>query len=462
MNEDTPRPSLRPALPEFSVKRFSTILKMAAIAILALLLLIPLAMVDAVLRERLARRDAAVSEIAATWGSQQVIAGPVLIVPYRYTQKSWTDQAVDGRVTRVETAESVRGRACFLPAALSIDGRLDPDRLHRGIYETVVYSGTLKVSGSFAKPSFDEWGVDPGMVLWNEAEIAMSVTDLRGARESVQVRLAGQPYSLTPGHPLKAFDSGISARVKGLDPSLETIPFDMALTLKGSRGLRVAPVGVNNDVRIASSWPDPSFQGAFLPAEREVGPDGFAAHWRVSYYGRSYPQQWTEQNAFDAKSVASSLFGVDLLPALDSYRHVERAIKYGILVIALVFTAFFLFEVLAPVRVHPFQYTLVGFALCLFYLGLLALSEVTSFATAYWSGAAASSLMIALYSAKVLESSGRAFAVAAGLAAVYAFLYVILRLQDLSLLVGTAGLFLVLAAVMYLTRNIDWYARDRE
>jgi inner membrane protein len=234
----------------------------------------------------------------------------------------------------------------------------------------------------------------------------------------------------------------------------------MPVTLNGSRSIRFAPVGVNNDVRLTSTWPDPSFQGAFLPIDRKVGPEGFSAHWQASYYGRSYPQQWTDGAPLNSGSFTSSLFGVDLVPVLDSYRHVERATKYGILIIALLFTAFFLFEVLSAVRIHPFQYTLVGIALCLFYLGLLALSEVTSFSIAYWTGAAVSSLMIALYSIKALQSGRRACMVASGLALVYAFLFVILRLQDYALLVGTSGLFLVLAIVMYVTRNVDWYVRD--
>jgi len=234
----------------------------------------------------------------------------------------------------------------------------------------------------------------------------------------------------------------------------------MSLTLNGSRSLRFAPAGVNNDIRLVSTWPDPSFQGAFLPVERKIGPEGFNAHWKVSYYGRSYPQQWTDRNPVNSAGIAPSLFGVDLVPALDSYRHVERSIKYGVLFIVLLFAAFFLFEILSGVRIHPFQYALVGIALCLFYLGLLALSEVASFNAAYWTGALVASLLISLYSSKVLHSAARACLVAAGLAGVYAFLFVILRLQDYSLLVGTAGLFLVLAIVMFITRNIDWYARD--
>ena len=265
---------------------------------------------------------------------------------------------------------------------------------------------------------------------------------------------------LKPGHKLGGFEGGVYARIKGLHDKAETIPFEMSLTLNGNCSLRLVPVGVNNDVQLASAWPDTSFQGAFLPIERRVGPDGFSAHWQVSYYGRSYPQQWTDKIPVNAAGAASSLFGADLVPTLDSYRHVERAIKYGVLFIAILFATFFLFEILSAVNIHPFQYALVGVALCLFYLGLLALSEVISFGMAYWIGAAAASLMISLYSAKILHSAGRACVVAGGLVVVYSFLYVILQLQDYSLLVGTAGLFLVLAIVMFATRNIDWYARD--
>jgi inner membrane protein len=433
---------------------------MASIAILVLLLLIPLSMVESVLRERLIRRDASVREITSTWGKEQVVMGPVLIVPYRYYKKTSSDQVVNGRTERIESTESFRSKAYFLPASLKADGELKPDRLHRGIYETVVYSGKLNLSGSFARPSLEEWNVDPQLVLWDDAEVAVSVSDLRGAKESLQIVLAGQTVPLKPGSQLKGFEGGVYGRIRGLAAAADKIPFEMPLTLNGSRSLRFAPLGVNNDVQLASTWPDPSFQGAFLPVERKVGPKGFSAHWRISYYGRSYPQQWTDRNGVDSGTIASSLFGVDLVPVLDSYRHVERAIKYGILFISLLFAAFFLFEVLSGIRIHPFQYTLVGAALCLFYLGLLALSEVISFGRAYWAAAALSSLMIALYSAKVMRSAGRACIVATGLIAVYAFLFVILRLQDYALLLGSAGLFLMLALVMYVTRNIDWYARD--
>jgi len=444
----------------FLGRRYGTVLKMASIAILGLLLLIPLVMVDSVLRERLQRRDAAVRDVTSGWGSEQVVVGPVLIVPYRYAQKTWKDQLLNGRAERLETSETLTRRAYFLPSVFKVEGQLDPSRLHRGIYEAVVYNGAIRLSGVFARPSFEEWNVDPGQVLWDQAEIALSITDLRGAQKALTVTIGETAVPLEPGSRLDGLASGVHARIKGLWPQADRLPFDIAVTLNGSRSLRFAPVGVNNDVRIASAWPDPSFQGAFLPSERSVRADGFTARWQVSYYGRSYPQQWTDASAVTPALFNASLFGVDLVSVVDSYRSVERSIKYGVLVIALIFTAFFLFEVLAASRIHPFQYTLVGAALCLFYLALLALSEVLSFGAAYWIGAALATLMISLYSVKALRSRRRAGVAAAGLIATYGFLFVVLRLQDYSLLVGTAGLVLALATVMYVTRNIDWYARD--
>ena len=457
---DTLKPITPPPLPIRGGRRYSTVLKMASIAILVLLLLIPLGMVQSVLTERLQRRDAAVREVTSTWGSEQVVVGPVLVVPYKFTQKTWKDQVVNGRVERVEASEAMTGRAFFLPSAFKAEGQLEPSRLHRGIYESVVYRGTVKLSGVFTRPSFEEWNVDPQQILWDEAEITLAITDLRGAKEALELKLGETVVPLKPGSHLDGLTGGVYARIKGLSAKMEDIPFEIALTLNGSRSLRFAPVGANNDVQISSAWPDPSFQGAFLPSQRDVRPDGFTARWQVSYYGRSYPQQWTEKSALTPALVNASLFGVDLVSVVDSYRFVERSIKYGILVIVLLFTAFFLFEVLAASRIHPLQYTLVGVALCLFYLALLALSEILSFGAAYWTGAAAAMLMITLYSIKALGSGRRACVAAVGLAAVYGFLFVILRLQDFSLLIGTAGLFLVLAIVMYVTRNIDWYARD--
>ena len=300
--------------------------------------------------------------------------------------------------------------------------------------------------------------------LWDDALVSFAIPDLRGVKETLNLKWGANGHPLLPGSKLKGFQSGVFASVSGLRESDSAIPFRLELTFNGSGGLSFAPVGSQNTVKLSSPWPDPSFQGAFLPTERKVTWDGFKAIWQISYYGRDYAQQWTDQDAsagLNPTSVENSLFGVNLLSGIDAYRNVERAIKYGMLFLVLVFTAFFLFEVLSSLRIHPFQYTLVGAAFCLFYLGLLSLSEFIPFGFSYLAASATTTLLICYYSVKVLQSGKRTFIIAGLLAAIYGFLYIALQLQDYSLLFGTAGLFAVLAIVIGVTRNINWYARDQ-
>lgn len=447
------------------LKRCATLFKMAGVTMLILLSLIPLGMIRSVLGERWERRNGAVAEITSSWGREQSIVGPVLIVPYRYAVKSWKERpGAEGRIEKVEVVETAVANAYFLPAKLAIDGDIKPTRLRRGIYQAVVYDGRLACSAEFARPDFASLRIEEKDVLWEDAVVTFAIPDLRGVKEALQLQWGGDSVPLSPGSKLKDFPSGVFARVSGLREATAPIQSHLALTLNGSGGIRFAPVGAQNVVNLASPWPDPSFQGAFLPAERKVTRDGFAATWQVSYYGRDYAQQWTDRDVsagLNPTTAASSFFGVNFLSGIDAYRNVERAIKYGVLFLVLVFAAFFLFEVLSALRIHPFQYVLVGAAFCLFYLGLLSLSEFVSFGRSYFAAAAATTLLIWFYSLKVLKGGRRAFIIAGLLAAIYGFLYIALQLQDYSLLFGTAGLFVVLAVVIWLTRNIDWYARDQ-
>jgi inner membrane protein len=470
MNDPTGNASRPPALPSFApapesqasrlLRRARPSLKLLTLLFLLLLLLIPLAKIRGVLHERRARQGEAIRDITDAWGGQQVLAGPVLIVPYRYTFTTQRAETVNGVLTSVEHRETAVAEAYFLPEQFDAQGELSPEVRYRGIYEAVVYKGRFTVSGHFRRPSFEEWKIPPQDVLWEEAVVSMSLTDLRGVQEGLRLTLGGRDLPLVPGSRLPGFPSGVQARVR--DPDLagpETIPFSMSFSLNGSVGVRFAPVGIGNTVKVSSAWSDPSFQGAYLPVSSDIRADGFSADWAMSYYGRAYPQQWTSQKADRAgeSAILGSLFGVDLLSLVDQYRNVERSIKYGSLFLLLVFTGFFLFETLGGVRIHPFQYILVGAALCLFYLALLSLSELTAFRWAYLAGAAASTLLIALYCARVLRGGRRALVIAAELVLIYGFLYVILQLQDYSLLIGTAGLFVALGAVMFLTRKINWY-----
>jgi inner membrane protein len=235
-------------------------------------------------------------------------------------------------------------------------------------------------------------------------------------------------------------------------------PISLSLRLKGSRMLRVAPVGVQTQVELSSSWRDPSFIGSVLPSERKLGPEGFSASWNASYYSRNFPQSWTTSNGSSYKSqLTDSGMGVELLTLIDSYRSVNRAVKYGILLVGLVFGTFFVLELKGSTAVHPFQYVLVGMTLVVFYLGLLSLSEFAPFWLAYLVPALVATGMISAYSHAMLRKTRQAAFIFIGLALVYAFMFVLLRLAEYSLLLGSAGLFLVLGLAMWVTRNVQWY-----
>lgn len=459
-----PNISILSSLSNF-LKRCAIFFKMAGVTILILLLLIPLGMIHSVLRERLERRNEAVVEITSVWGREQSVIGPVLIVPYRYSFKSWKERpAADGKIEKVEVVETAVANAYFLPTSLTIYGDINPKQLRRGIYQAVVYTGKLEFSGQFARPDFANLHVEEQNVLWDDAIVTFAIPDLRGVKETLQLQWGDSHVPLAPGCKLNGFPSGVHARVGGLRENRGSIPLKLELKLNGSGGIRFTPLATQNLVKLSSPWPDPSFQGAFLPSERAVGAAGFEATWQLAQYGRDYAQQWTDQDnsaGLSSASVASSLFGVNFLSGIDSYRNVERAIKYGVLFFVLVFAAFFLFEILSALKIHPFQYALVGAALCLFYLGLLSLSEFIAFGLAYLAAASTTTLLIWFYCANVLKSGRRTLIIVGMLAAIYSFLYVALQLQDYSLLFGTAGLFAVLAVVFYVTRNIDWYSRDR-
>ena len=445
----------------------SILSKVASIGFLILLLLIPLGMIDSLLDERLGRRDSTITEITSTWGKEQTIVGPVLIIPYRYFYKTWIEETVKKGnqeiQQRKEVVENKIINAYFLPTQLNISGDLKPDKLHRGIYDAIVYTGNLKIAGQFTKIDFSAFKIADKDILWDDATVSFALTDLRGTHETLMLEADKQKLALIPGGLVPNFVSGVQTNVKGLvNQTKRDLNVNLNLVLNGSSGLQIAPIGIQNNVSLNSSWQDPSFNGAFLPMQRELSEQGFKAQWQISYYGRNYPQLWSEtfnNGTFTLEAVNSSLFGVTLVSPIDSYRNVERSIKYGVLFVTLVFTAFFLFEVSGKIKIHPFQYLLVGAALCLFYLALLSLSEFIAFILAYIIASCASTTLITLYSMAVLKSGKRGLLMAGGLITTYSFLYVTLQATDYALLIGTVGLFMALSLVMYTTRDIDWYAQ---
>ncbi len=439
-----------------AARRHSVIAKILIIGFLLLLLLWPLLMFRRLVSEREERRKETQSEIMQSWGSQLTIAGPFLRVPY-------VSRTLDSAGKRVETVET----ALFLPDTLAVDGRLLPQTRSRGMYEVTVYEASLTVSGTFRSPIFSEWRVNPRDILWDQAALSVELPDMRALQDRVRLSWGGQEGEFRPAKGSAGmFPGEIRAPIRGLGPESPVqgdsrgIPFSLALSLHGGDSIGFLPLGDETTVRIVSPWASPNFGGSFLPVRRTVSPGGFDAQWRVISMARPYPQRWRGGD-IDPQSILASGFAVSLMSPVDTYGKVTRALKYGLLFLFLPFGTLFLFEVFSRQKIHPLQYLLVGLADCIFYLLLLSLAEHISFGVSYGVASAACAALITLYTIAVVKSA-RGIVMLPVLAAAYGFLAVVLYSEDNALFIGTLGLFLLLSAVMYLTRKVDWYARDRQ
>jgi len=431
----------------------SQLMRILGIGFLVLLLQIPISMVRGVISEREETRLEALQEITAKWGEQQALLGPRLVVPYRHR---WIESTEDG----LSKERSSLARALFLAERLEISARIDSETRYRGIFEVPVYSMGLEVRGRFERPDFSDWGVEPEDIYWERAHFVVGVSDPRAIERPTDLTWNGEVFAFQPGAGEGGTgEKGIHALV-GASARTEGVDFAFPLSLRGSVAAFFVPFGKETVVTLDSDWPDPSFQGAWLPTEREVSDAGFHATWRIPYLGRNYPQR-SAHAAAHADAVAESQFGVELLAPVDHYRMALRSAKYGALFLALTFGSLWLFEVLAGVRIHSIQYLLVGAGMCLFYLLEVSLAEHLGFVAAYAIATSAVVLLVFGYCVAVLGGLGRAAVVAAVLVVLYGYLYVLLRNQDYALLVGSVGLFFAVATVMYLTRTVDWHVLGR-
>lgn len=428
--------------------RRSPMIRLITVVFLALLLQIPVIMISILISERQQRRDQAVEEVSSKWGRAQALVGPALVVPYRRT---WSEIGDDGKTVRREQS----GSAVFLPEKLRVAGKLTPEIRRRGIFSIPVYALALQFEGAFGEPNWTALGLEAKDADWSEAYLALSVTDTRAIQEVGDLDWGGTKGSFLPGAgTFREGNSGVHAPVAGLAGKGGT--FSFTARMNGTKGVSFAPFGKQTEVRLESTWNSPSFQGNWLPVRREVTDHGFTAEWSIPFVGRDFPQEWRSPQAYGAQ-VEKSRFGLDLVQSIDAYRMADRSVKYAILFLLLTLGSVWLAEIMARILVHPIQYLLLGAALCLFYLLELALSEHLGFAPAYLTATLAIVGLVAFYGGVVLGRPGRAALLAGGVAALYGYLYVVLTNEDYALLVGAIGLFVLLAAVMFVTRRVNWF-----
>jgi len=419
-------------------------LKVLTIGFITLALLIPKIMIIELIGERETTADNSKKEVMQKWSLAQTVRGPVLVIPY-------VERNFD--IHEKQMTEEIK-ELYLLPKTLKIAGELFPQKLYRSIYETVVYESEVKLEGNFERIDFDAVKIGEKDVMWDKAKILVSISDLRGIIEIGTLTWNGRPHTFSPGmeNPVVG-QNGISLPLTGLSPGDFPAGFRFSLQLKGSESMQFAPVGEITEVEIQSKWNDPGFEGNYLPAERKIDNNGFHAQWKVLHFNRNFPQQWKN----DEYRVTIADFGVKLVTIADHYQKSSRAAKYGILVILFTFLSFFLNEIITRQRVHPFQYILVGFAVLIFYLLLLSISEQLGFNLAYMISALAVILLIFAYSRTFLKKWSDSAIQTLILTFSFGFIYVLMQLESYALLTGSIGLFFVLALTMFFTRKINWY-----
>jgi len=423
------------------IKR-SVTLKIVSIGIFILLLLIPAAMIQNLIRERQSRHDSVVKEISQKWGYSQIITGPFITIPFKTFFKD-SDGKTQFNLNYLH----------ILPKTLDITGEMKPEVRYRSLFEAVLYNIKLKFSGNFKLPLASQLNMDSNDILWDKPYLSLGITDLRGIQDKIVVSFNKSAYDANPG--LKTTDlaaAGVSTLIKPLLPS-EPNSFSFDLNLNGSEQVSLIPVGESNTVKINSSWSSPSFDGAFLPATREVKKEGFSASWKILHLNRNYPQFWEGAQY----KVAQSAFGVKLILMADIYQKSMRLAKYSIMFLLFTFATFFFSEIINKQKIHPIQYILIGMAILIFYTLVLSLSEHMHFNYAYIISAASVTVIISGYAKAIISNSRFALTIFGILTILYCYLFIILQLEDYALIIGSIGLLFILVIVMYITRKINWY-----
>ena len=425
------------------------LIKAGIIGILILLLLIPTYYVKDLIEEREARQKEAIAEVNQKWASKQTITGPILAVPYNSTKAD-----VNGKVT------NVKKYAYFLPDQLQVDAIANPQEKHRGIYKVMLYNAQVNMKGQFEKVNLSQLGIDPQTVIWNEVFVRMSITDTRGLNDELQLKWNDSTLQFSP-NTIGEQDGagGLTARlsIQSIE-ELNKISFESKLNVSGAEQLLFTPIGKTSKINVESTYPHPSFTGEVLPQSTLVKDSGFTASWISLAHKRSFPQEFRQNESPNGKTynVESAAVGMNLIVPVNAYQKTLRSIKYAILCIALTFAAFFLIETINRKSVHPFQYGLIGLALILFYTLLLSFSEYIGFNPAYGIASLCTIGLIAWFVKGILSSTKLSIILSVVLMLIYSYVFSILQLQDYSLLLGSIGLFITLAVIMYFSRKLQW------
>ena len=428
----------------------TTLLKALTIGILSILAMIPLGIIMDMTSDREALYHSVVNEIGRSWGEQQTLSGPVLVIPYSYFVMQ-EEVSADGK-NRHQVKRTYQDELVILPKKLKLDLDLKHDFRTRGIYQSLVYNATLQGKADFSLSHYEI----PNLIAFDNknARLAFGVSSNQAIDKVDKLELTGDAVTLS-GSLMSGTGLGSTGGLeKGFNQGVQVaeasdFSVDFAMTLRGSQSISALPLGEQTLINIHADWPHPSFKG-LLPAERDINAQGFTASWNISHLTRNYPQEFIKSNQSSLTEVSANAI---LFEPVTHYGKIERSVKYGLLFIVLTFIMLFIFELGQKTSLSTIQYVLVGSAMALFYLLLLSLSEHLAFLHAYLIAACIPVLSVSAYVGSATASIKRGGIVGIMLVSLYAVLYSILQLEDYALLMGTGLLLVVLLILMFVTRH---------
>lgn len=446
----------------------STSLRMLAIGFLILILLIPLNFIKELIKERKQLQNQVVSEINKSWGEEITLYGPILKIPYAVYHETTLTDAKTKKVQKIREKET--RYAYFFPNELAVSGTIATELKKRGIYSASVYNSETAIKGNFTQANFDFIGdIKDKNIQWNKSTIVFKTTNLKGVNNELSININTNILGFEAQFQNENFDNSHNTYTNQYRQAskhlIETpyfnskelfqdgkIKYSMNYNASGSSRFQIIPIGKETKMNLTSNWKDASFKGEYLPYNPDkVTADGFDARWKVLQMNRPFPQNFRALPNLD-----NYAFGVDFFIPVNDYQQNERSAKYGYLMISLTFLLFFLIQTLSKVNIHPFQYLMIGLGLIIFYTLLISISEHSNFTKAYAIASAAVIILISLYSKSILKDWKFPVFIGISLTALYGFIFVIIQLENYALLVGSIGLFVILAAVMYASRKIEW------
>lgn len=440
--------------------------KIIIIVVLGLLLLIPMTFINSVVKDRIRYQNEAISSIIEPVGDSANIQGVVIAIPY-------LEKFIDSDTKEIGYT---RKYIFYMPNEYNVTGDVEVTSLSRGIFKAPIFNSKLNITGRFDKYNAEIYNLDENntIILYDEAMIILGIGNKKNLMKLPNILINQNEelkyYEKNINIDLNMFNNKFLYTISR-DSILNGFDFNITMDIQGGNSLIITPLASENTFKISSKWKDPSFTGGFLPTKREVNNNGFNAEWNIASFNTSFTKYWTsdensnrlnniDNNQYYNSNQESNNVLISFLLLNDNYQKTSRSVKYAILFIFIPFFVLFLCEVLSKKRIHPVQYILIGIANAIFYLLLLAISEHINFNISYFLSALMVTALTSIYIGYIIKSPRYTISMVIVESLIYIFLFGILQLTDYALLMGTLGLFAVIALAMYFTRNVDWYGEN--